>query len=201
MYLRFLLPWCVLFQGLGFGQEAMPLELARDIARRMTAHAAATTAGLPVAVDPDAEQAQGLRVAKAGALVIPHRGLTPATLAAPGGALVPIALVYLRELTLRLDGAAVATDRLRVVTVGGGERTMRVPALVLAAQRSAGGTHELVVFGRDPESLLRVPMGKVETAARFPVELSGEAHDEQTGTLTLNVVGQWEAELALQKAP
>ena len=58
----------------------------------------------------------------------------------------------------------------------------------------------MIVFGKDKEPLTRVPLMAREGAKQeFPIEVSGEKRDERTGTLTLRLFGQFEAQLLLMR--
>ncbi len=182
----------------GYAQEAVPIEQVREFARRLTA--GEPIADAPVKMDLDAEQPQSLRWEGGSAMVIPDHKLSIVALEGAGDVLVPIGRIFPRTTVLVTDGAPISAEKIRRVPAGGSESTFQVPLLLLAAKKNGKGKLELLVLSKDSEPLVRVPLGKVAHATKFPVELSLEKDDSGgPGTLTLNILGQYEAELAVRR--
>jgi hypothetical protein len=77
---------------------------------------------------------------------------------------------------------------------------VEVPVYFLAAAKNGKGALELLVFGKDGEPVVRTLLGKVRSAAKFPIEMTTEKQDENSGLLTLRIAGQFEAEILLKKS-
>ena len=180
-------------------QEAQPIEQVREFARRLT-DGTASIAEAPVKVETDPERPQSLRWEGGSAMIVPDRNLSAAVLAEAGDALVPVGRLLLRSAVLVTNGEPVPAEKIRRVTVGGSDGGFQIPLLLLAARKNVDGRLELLVLSRDAEPLVRAPLGKVASPAKFPIELSMEK-DEQggPGTLTLNIAGQYEAELSVRR--
>lgn len=180
-------------------QEPLPIEQVREFARRLTDGTAAIP-DAPVKVETDPERPQSLRWEGGSVMVVPDKSLSAAALAEASDALVPIGRLLLRNTVLITDGAPVPTERIRRVTVGGSDGGFQIPLLLLAAKKNAEGRLDLLVLSQDAEPLARAPLGKVAQPGKFPIELSVEKDESGgPGTLTLNIAGQYEAELAVRR--
>lgn len=185
--------------GAAAAQEAQPIEQVREFARRLTA-GTESIADAPVKVEPDPERPQSLRWENGSALIVPDRNLSATALAEAGDALVPVGRLLLRNTVLVADGAPLPAEKIRRVTVGGSDGGFQIPLLLLAAKKNAEGRLDLLVLSGSAEPLVRVPLGKVPHAAKFPIELNVEKDESGgPGTLTLNIAGQYEAELAVRR--
>ena len=60
--------------------------------------------------------------------------------------------------------------------------------------KKADGALELLVYGKDKDALLRVPLKSISTQQENPIEMSGEAK-ENNGMVTLKFVGKYEASI------
>jgi hypothetical protein len=179
-------------------QEPVPLDRAREFARHLN-ESANKLANTPITVDADVLNPHGIHAGESGALVVPDRNLTAAALDSIGEKPLPVGELFLRNVTFTRDGSAVANDRLQHITVAMQDTRVQLPIFFLAARKTADGKLELVVFGKDMEPLATSPLGKVPAKAQFPIELTAEKRDENSGLLTLKIVGQYEAELVLQR--
>jgi len=187
-----------LFLALGSlaqAQEAIPLEEAQKAAR-MLVSAVGTPRDLPFAVEADIERPAGLKGGEAGVLVLPDRKLTAETVASAGQTFVPVGQLWSLKATLAADGRGFAGDRLRLVTVGDGERVRQVQFFLLGVVKNQQGALELGVFGQGAEPLCRVALQKAGAGRQdFPLELTGAKTGEQSARLTLRVLGQYTADL------
>ncbi len=178
-------------------QDSIPLEEARKAARKLAA-SVATLADAPFAVDPDLEKPQGIKAEGVGVIVLPDRKLSAELLAAANSAITPVGQLWTLKLNVAAEGKATATDKLRLVTITDGEKEREVQLYFLGATKSTKGELELVIYAKDKEPLLRVPLTSREGAkAEFPIEVSGEKRDEDSGMLSLRLFGQYRAEILL----
>jgi hypothetical protein len=87
------------------------------------------------------------------------------------------------------------------VSVTDGDKQRELGLYFLGAAKNERGELELIVFGKDKESLLRVPLAKTETlpAQKLPISLTGRKDTENSGTLTLHLVDKYTADLAVMR--
>jgi hypothetical protein len=176
------------------GQETVPLEEAQKAARKV---AESAVADAPLKVDVDVDKPSAIKAEKGGLLIIPDKQLTAEKLTAAGAAIVPVGQLWSLRLSLATDGKAIGPDKLRMVTITDGDKQREVELYFLGAGKNDRGELELIVFGKDKESLFRVPFAKnsASTAQKLPIELSGKKNDEDSGTLTLHLVDNYTADL------
>lgn len=180
-------------------QEPVPLERAREFARHLV-ESSGNHPGAAVKIDPDVLNPVAIRVEQSGVLVVPDRNLSSDVLANAAAALVPIGELFLRNVTLTVDGQPLDKEKFRQITVAMQDQKAEVPTCLLAASKDKEGNLELLVFGKGTEPLARTRIGKVPSQATMPIELSAEKQDENSGLLRLNLAGQYEAELLVQRS-
>ncbi len=180
-------------------QESIEIEEARKAARKLT-EAAGRISDAPFEVDSDLEKPQGIKTEGRGLLVLPDRKLTVELLAAANSAITPLGQLWTLKLGVAKDGKPTAADKIRHITVGDGEKEREVGLYFLGATKSASGELELVVYAKDKEPLIRVPINKrVPSKQEFPIEVSGTKNDEDSGTLSLRLFGEYDARLVLMR--
>jgi hypothetical protein len=184
-------------------QTLATLEEAQGAARILLQFTTVTTAvtGAPISIDADFDHPQLLKgEGDAGVLIIPHKTLTSDVLAnAAEGKPTPIAQLWINKATLVRDGKPTSDDRTRRATVSLGEKTFDLQVYLLGISKTATGTLELLLFGRDSAPLLRIPLEKIATAQQMPAELSGQKTGETSATLTVSLLGQYKADVPLTK--
>ena len=180
-------------------QESIQLEEGRTAARILSEKAAQIT-DAPFAVQTDLEKPQGIKVDGRGLLVLPDRKLTVELLAAANSAITPLGQLWTLKLAVAKDGKATAAEKIRHFIVGDGEKERQVGLYFLGATKSTSGELELVVYAKDKEPILRVPINKrVAAKQEFPIEVSGAKNDEDSGTLSLRLFGEYDARLVLMR--
>lgn len=186
--------------GLAQAQEAIPLEEAQKAARKLIT-VSSSASDLPFTVDADAERPAGLKGDEAGVIVLPDKGLTADAVAAAGKTFVPVGQLWSLKVTLASGGRSFTSDKLRLVSVGDGERTREVQFFLLGVVKNEQGALELGVFGKGAEPLYRVALQKAGSGSQnFPIEISGTKTGEESARLTLSVLGQYTADLDVIKA-
>ncbi|MHA3772769.1 hypothetical protein ACXR0O_14645 [Verrucomicrobiota bacterium sgz303538] len=178
-------------------QEPVPLDRAREFARSLS-ESAASLKDAPVHVDADVLNPVGLHADDRGVLVVPDRNLTANALNSGGSELIPVGELFLRNVGFAADGKLLPTEKLQHITVAMQDRKVEVPIYLLAAKKDTEGKLELLIFGKGSEPIVRARMGKVASKAKMPIELTAEKQGDNSGMLTLNIAGQYEAELLLQ---
>ena len=135
-----------------------------------------------------------LREGEYGGMVLPQKDLKAASVAEAGETTVPIGQLWLLRLAPMRDGAVLPADKLRLVTVKHNFEEATVPQCALGVRRTSAGALELLVFGKDKEPLLKVPLKAIEAKAESPLDMSAERTGDE-GRLTLKILGKYEAEL------
>lgn len=180
-------------------QESIEIEEAKKAARKLSESAAGIT-DAPFAVDSDLEKPQGIKAEGRGLLVLPDRKLTVELLAAANTAITPLGQLWTLKLAVAKDGKPTAAEKIRHFTVGDGEKSREVGLYFLGATKTPSGELELVVYAKDKEPILRVPINKrVAAKQEFPIEVSGTKNDEDSGTLSLRLFGEYDARLVLMR--
>lgn len=173
-------------------QEVLSREEAMKYAFLVAQHEPSASQS-PIAVDSDLKRAFGAHEDEYGALVLPETKLSPATFeSAAGRDIIPVGQLWLRKLTPQVDGSAVEPSVLTMVSIPHDGESHRVPLCLLGARKTAGGSWELLVFGKSKEPLLKVPMTAKTSSQSLPVELRGE-RESDGGKLTVRLVGRFEA--------
>jgi hypothetical protein len=87
------------------------------------------------------------------------------------------------------------------VTISEGDQHKDVLFFLIGVVKKEQGATELVVFGKGSEPVLHVPLTKGSAGAQdFPIALSGRQTGDDSATLTLNLPGQFTADLGVVKA-
>ena len=180
-------------------QDAIQLDEAQKAARKLSANAAQIT-DAPFPVETDLEKPQGIKAEGVGLLVLPDRKLTAELLAAANSAITPLGQLWMLKLAVAANGKATASEKLRHLTITDGEKEREVSLYYLGATKTDAGGLELVVYAKDREPLLRVPIKKrVAGKQEFPIEVSGVKNDDHSGTLSLRLFGEYDAQLILMR--
>lgn len=189
----------ILFASAAIAQDAVPLPEAQKAARKLS-ESAGVLPDAPFTTEPDLEKPQGIKRGDTGMLILPDRKLTAHSLTAASQTLTPIGQLWANQVSLAKDGKVFARDQLRIVKVSEGEKRADVQLYLLGAARNEAGALELVVFGKGKEPLLRVPLTRSKgTGQELPLALSVRKNGEHTGSISVNVLGEYGAELAVMR--
>jgi hypothetical protein len=181
-------------------QEVVPLDEAQRGARKVT-DTLGTLADAPFTTDVDVTKPQAIKAGKAGLLVIPDKKLTLETLGGSSESITPICQLWTLNISLGKNGEPAPNDRIRFLNVSDGDRDLQVQLYLVGAAKNADGSLNLVVFAKDKEPFVRVPLTKASasTSQELPIEISGRKDDDNTGTLSLHVLGQYVADLTVKR--
>ena len=181
------------------GQDAIRLDEAQKAARKL-AGSASGISDAPFEVAVDLEKPQGIKAEGVGLIVLPDRKLNVELLAAANSAITPLGQLWTLKLAVATNGKATPADKLRHLTIRDGENDREVSLYFLGATKSAADGLELVVYTKGREPVLRVPINKrVSEKQEFPIEVSGAKNDDNSGTLSLRLFGEYDARLLLMK--
>jgi hypothetical protein len=144
---------------------------------------------------PSAFHAEG----KYGAMIVPDRNLSAETLAKAGKDLIPVGHLWTRNLAPALDGVVTPNAKLRLVTVSVDNNDHALPLYLLGLRKNAEGNLELLVYGKAKDAIVKVPLKKVDAAQELPIELDGKKGDNETGTVIVNLLGKYQAQITVKE--
>jgi hypothetical protein len=185
------------FASVATAQERVPQDQAVPIAK-MLSEAAAKINDAQIKMDADAAYPFGLKADDVGAMVIPVKKLSEETFTKAGKDVTPVAQLWFKKLTTTVDNKAVPNDKLRLVKVSHNGEEFDLPVFLLGVRKNGDGL-ELVVYAKEKQPLLVVPLEKSEANLELPIELEGKKTGDDSGELTLKLVGKYRAKLALNK--
>ena len=131
-------------------------------------------------------------------MVVPDKRLSKDKLAKAGKDVVPVGQVWLRKWTVVAGGKPVAEDKLRVVTINVDDKDRPMPLLLVGVRKGDRGL-ELVAYGKDTEPVLTVPLKPVDFIQESPVELEWQRGEKDADSLTLTLLGKYQAVLPVAK--
>jgi hypothetical protein len=174
--------------------DRLPQEEAQRYAKLCVEQGALLTdTQLKVTADPSKPCA--VRGEGGGAMVIPDKDLSAKKLGKAGKGVIPVGQLWLRKWSPVVDGKVTPNDKLRIVTVNLDEKNRPMPFFLLGVRK--GKKPELVVYARDSEPLLVLPLKKLETVPKLPLELEWKRGEKDADFLTLNVLGKYQTVMAI----
>jgi len=190
----------VTLSHLAFGQESVPLEEAQKGAQLLSG-AAGRLSDAPVAVDGNLDKPFAVKGGGVGLLVIPDKALTAEKLSSAGTTITPIGQLWMKDVSVAVNGRAPSKDNVRAYVVRAGDNDLNVQLYLVGVVKNAAGQAEVVVYGKGKEPLIHTALEKSASGSKeMPIELTGKKNDENTGTLTLLLPGNYQAEIVLVKA-
>lgn len=187
--------------GTGWAQERVPQEQATKLAKHFAEEASKVSSPqLKTEVDP--EKAFALHVGEAGVLFIPEKGLSEDAFARAGAAPTPVGQLWMRNLVPAANGKPVPEDKLRLLTVRVKDEDHQLPFSLVGVRKASNNQLELILYGKDKEPYLHAPVRKLETKQKSdePVMLEAQKDAGDSATLTLTMVGEYQASIQLTKA-
>lgn len=189
-----------LFAGVSLAQERLPQERAQQLARLFVPQAAKLT-DAQLQTDVDLEKPCCITKGKLGAMVIPDKKLSAELLDKVGKAVAPVGQLWMRGLTPVSGGTPTPGDKLRKVTVTIQGEDHQLPCCFLGVRQKAGGGLELVVYAKDKDPLLTLPLEKVAIEQELPIELDAKKGENDMGILIITALGKYQAMLTVAQAP
>jgi len=183
--------------AIAFDPNRLPQEEARGYAK-LCVEQASTLTDLPFKTDVDVEKPCAVRGEGGGAMIVPEKGLSADRLRKTGKEVTPLGQLWLRKWTLVVGGKPVPDDRLRIVTVKVEEKDRPMPLFLVGVRQKDDKSLELVVYARDSEPLLTLPLKGAEEGVDLPLELEWKRGEKkEPDTLTLSVLGKYRAVLPI----
>jgi len=152
--------------------------------------------GTPIPTDVDVKQPVVVYEGDHGGMLLPEAKLTSEAFAKAGDKIVPVGQLWLRKLTPMRDGSALASDKLRVATVRHKDQDVSLAQCALGVRRNGSDTLELLVFGKDKEPLVILPLKRMDAPQELPLDFTAERTGD-TGCLTIKILGKYEAKLTV----
>ncbi len=178
-------------------QENIPQEEAERFALKLIEQ----TAGLQNAqlkIEPDASKSTGFKASNVGMMLVPDKNLTEEALDLIGKEPLPLGQLWLRNIAPARNGKVTPPSKLRPITITADNREHHVTLYLLGVRKNAE-TLELVVYGKEKEPLLALPLKKAPASHQLPIEVSAEKKEEKAGELTFNVLGRYQATLTVME--
>jgi hypothetical protein len=174
-------------------QDSLPTEKAREIARLLNGYAG-ELAKPPFRFEPDLQNAQGIAKDNRGMIFIPQKGLKASEVAKAGAEVVPVGMLWSRNVAPTRKGFPADPDQLREVTVSERGKKTAVFAFFVGIGTQEGGRQELLVYGAGQEPLLRSRVLSMPARQDAPVEMA--VYGDDTGAmLLLSLLGKYQAEV------
>ena len=180
-------------------QNRLPSEQAKAYAKVCVDRATAVLADPPLRMDVDPNKPCAERGEGGGAMIVPDKKLTEKVLAGAGNDVVPVGQLWFRKWTLANKGKPVAQDKLRIITVNVEDKDRPMPLFLLGIRKRGQKDVELVVYAKDSEPLLTVPLKKLDQMQDLPVLLEWSRGEKQSDNLTLNILGKYEGVLKIAR--
>jgi hypothetical protein len=148
----------------------------------------------PIPTDPDVKRPVAVRDGEFGGMVLPESKLSAEVLARAGSEVTPVGQLWLHKLTPMSGESAVPASKLRTVHVNSSDEEADVPCLALGVRKGSDGSLQLLIYGKEKEPIVKVPMKAIagSAAQENPIEISAERKDEG-GLVTLRLVGKYQA--------
>jgi hypothetical protein len=180
------------------GQDRLPQDEARRYAK-VCVEQLGSLGDAQIQTEVDAEKACAVRGEGGGAMAIPDKKLSKERLAGAGKDVVPVGQVWLRRWTVVVDGKAVPNDRLRVLTIKVDDKDRPMPLLLVGVRKKGEKDLELVAYGKGTEPLLTLPLKRLDIIQELPVELEWQRGEKEADSLTLTVLGKYQAVLPVTR--
>jgi len=185
----------MLFVGVAQAQpERIPPEEAQKYAK-LFVESAGKLDGPQIKMEVDTDKPYAFKAKKHGAMVLPDKKLSADVLAKAGKELVPLGQLWLVRMTLVAADQPTPADKLRLVKVTVNNEDHQMPLLLLGVRKNAKDELELVVYAKDKEPLLTVPLEKKEIQQELPLELEAKKGDNNRAQILLNILGKYQATL------
>jgi hypothetical protein len=150
----------------------------------------------PIPTDVDIKQPVAVRDGDFGGMVLPEAKLNAEAIAKAGEKVVPVGQIWLLKLTPMQDGDAVGASKLRMVTLSHEGDQVKVAQCALGVKGNGSGSLELLVYGKDKEPVVKVPLKTMDAKQDVPIDLSAE-RESDSGKVTLKILGKYTATISV----
>jgi len=158
-----------------------------------------TLTDTPIPTDPDIKRPVAVHSGDYGGLVLPESKLNAEVFSRAGKETAPVGQLWLRKLAPIKDGQIVPASKLRVVQISTRNGEEAAVCCALGVRKGTDGQLELLVYGKDKEPVVRVPLKAISSSQENPVEMTAE-HEGDTARVILKFTGKYEASLSVGEA-
>jgi hypothetical protein len=185
-------------------QEPEPIspdDLAKAVPMLM--EESARLGNLPLKLDLDPDKAAGFKVGDVGGIFIPDKRFKSEkgdrADRRKKGVPLPVGQLWTSKLSLLDKDTVLANDRLRLVRVTTGDKTMELAVFALGIEKAGKKGFELALYGKDNVPVLRVPLTAAKSKGAAPVIMSARKTGDESGVLEFNLLGRFKAEIPVGK--
>jgi hypothetical protein len=175
-------------------QERIPDDHAKMIAKSLV-EASAKIKG-PLTVEVDADKPFAKRKDEHGAMVLPAKKLTAEMIDKAGADIVPIGLLYVRQLSLMAEDKLLPVEKMHEVSFKHNENEVTVHLCYLGVQKAKDKTN-LVILGKEKKPLVSIPLAKIDEKQELPLEFLVSIEPDDTATIKLTILGKQKATLTV----
>jgi hypothetical protein len=187
---------CLAVVAVGLAQDRLPQEETKGYAKLCLEQATNLT-DLPLKMDVDPDKPCAVRGEGGGAMVIPDKKLSKETLEKAGKDVKSVGQLWLRKWTPVVGGKAIPNDQLGIVTVTIYDKDRPMTLLFLGVRK--GKALELVVYTKESEPLMVLPLKEFGSVVELPLELEWKRGEKDGDLLTLNVLGKYQAVVTIAR--
>jgi hypothetical protein len=173
-------------------QERIPDDHAKMIAKALV-EASGKIKG-PISVEVDTDRPYAKRKDEHGAMVVPATKLTAELIDKAGADIVPIGLLFIRQLSLMADDRLLPVEKMHEVSFKHNENDVTVHLCYLGVLKAKDKTN-LVILGKDKKPLVSMPLTKIDEKQELPMEFLVSIEPDDTATLSLTILGKHKAKL------
>jgi len=179
--------------------EVVPEEIAQQVVEASVEELKKVT-DAPFKVEVDASKSTvvgGLEVG--GIAFLAHKNVTEDALKKSDKEVAPLGVLGLYRLSLLADKKTVPADKLRagIIVIEG--TTLEVSFCFVGVKTEQDGKRQLLIYGKDKEPLVKLPLSDFETKVDRPVAIECKVGNGD-GTLHLNVLRKFQAIVPLKQA-
>ncbi|MGB9604174.1 MAG: hypothetical protein ACPMAG_15420 [Limisphaerales bacterium] len=147
----------------------------------------------PIPTDADVKRPVGMRVGEYAGLIVPECKLSPDTFKnIEPNKVIPVGQLWLHKIALMKNDELISTDKMQPVPFEYRDTQTQVNLCLLGARKNQDGKLELLIFGKDKNPLLTLPIKETETTQENPIEIAAQLVDSYA-KITLKLVGKYQA--------
>lgn len=146
----------------------------------------------PIPSDADVKRPVAYREGEYAALIVPESKLSAETFSKIGNNVVPIGQIWLHKIVPVKNGQELPANNFQKFPITIREENYEVMLCLLGARKNPEGNLELLVYGKDKEPLLILPLKQSETKQQMPIEADVQRED-YSAKVTLKIAGKYQA--------
>jgi hypothetical protein len=171
-------------------------DVPRDRAQKFGGILVQTSAefeNLAIKIEADAQKTHAIKSKAMAALIIPDRKFSEDRMKSVDKEIVPVGQLWLLKMAPAKDGKITAEEKLRMVSVKADKEEHQLSLYLLGLRKTEDG-RELLVYAKGKEPLLTLAVTKAAETQDLPLRVSGEKAGDNTGRITINLLGKHKAD-------